>query len=677
MAREVAVKLTLDTKDVVKGAAETKVAFEAVDKQVHSLDREITETEHDMGTFTVAAVAAKREVGSLGNAAAKSAVEVKGLDERIKEARLEVGRMSTQFARSGTDIDRKNIQDAKRLLSTLERTRRDILAFASSDEIEQAGIVVAQDVAKTVSTGVKEGFKFSLRGLLEQPELLAVLAGAALSLAPPLGAAIAGAVVGAVGLGGIVGGVISAAKDPRVTDAFAQFKADIAADFFGGAGAGAFVQPILDSLHTLSEGFKSLNLGATFAKAAPSLNMLATGVVNLFKNAMPGFNEVMEQSKPIVAELARGLGEIGSAFSQFLHELINSKGALLGLRTLFELISGTLVGLGKVLGALGNAFQYLANFILGFADAVSKMHLPGVSDAAGKVRDRIKELTSGLGDFSMQADDAGQSTVYLSKSAAQLAVGLDNSAAAAAQERTMLQQMTTALDAATQGSLDLWQAQLDASQALADASRALHDNGRHWNDNTDAARNNQRAIKDAITALIQQRDAAIANSDGTKAARDKIIKAYDDQIDKLKRLASQMGATKAQADALAGTYKVQFSVSVSGIGSLTRLNDLAHQHYGGAAGFASGTGYAPAGMPYLAGEQGPELIFPLVPTKVLNHPQTMAYAGGTGGMTAGGAMNYYTINLTMAPGADQREAGRQIVAAITYYEQANGKRWRS
>ena len=40
-------------------------------------------------------------------------------------------------------------------------------------------------------------------------------------------------------------------------------------------------------------------------------------------------------------------------------------------------------------------------------------------------------------------------------------------------------------------------------------------------------------------------------------------------------------------------------------------------------------------------------------------------------------MTYYTLNVNVAPGGDPRETGRQVVNAIQYYEQANGKGWRS
>lgn len=82
------------------------------------------------------------------------------------------------------------------------------------------------------------------------------------------------------------------------------------------------------------------------------------------------------------------------------------------------------------------------------------------------------------------------------------------------------------------------------------------------------------------------------------------------------------------------------------------------------AGRASG-GPVRAGTPYIVGEHRPELFVPDTNGTIVPR------VGGMGGGST------YNIHVSVAPGGDLVEAGRQMVRAITQYERRSGRVWRA
>ena len=85
-----------------------------------------------------------------------------------------------------------------------------------------------------------------------------------------------------------------------------------------------------------------------------------------------------------------------------------------------------------------------------------------------------------------------------------------------------------------------------------------------------------------------------------------------------------------------------------------------------------------AGMPYLVGEQGPELFVPSGYGKIVDAFSTnkalLSNAGGSMGSGGGGNV---TINVNVSPTADKAAIGQTIVEAISSYERRSGPGWRS
>ena len=156
-------------------------------------------------------------------------------------------------------------------------------------------------------------------------------------------------------------------------------------------------------------------------------------------------------------------------------------------------------------------------------------------------------------------------------------------------------------------------------------------------------------IKGDITDLQAKLNTAekqLANPDLTKARTARIEA-------NISNLEAQIASAKAQLTALNGTTATTYITTVNNAGAAPP-----HKAAGG-----------PASGWILAGERGAELIRTPPGSYVYPHAATeRMLSGASGGST-------YNINVSVAPGSE-REAGRQIVAAIRKYEQGSGSGWR-
>ena len=91
----------------------------------------------------------------------------------------------------------------------------------------------------------------------------------------------------------------------------------------------------------------------------------------------------------------------------------------------------------------------------------------------------------------------------------------------------------------------------------------------------------------------------------------------------------------------------------------------------------AGGGPVNSGMPYIVGEQGPELFVPSGYGRIMDAFSTSkALLSNTGGSMGGGGSNV-TINVSVSPTADKAAIGQTIVEAISSYERRSGPGWRS
>nr|WP_221382775.1 hypothetical protein [Actinoplanes polyasparticus] len=134
----------------------------------------------------------------------------------------------------------------------------------------------------------------------------------ALAAAPLVASAIAGAVVGAAGIGGIAGGLILAARDPAVKGAAQELGEGILGDL--GQRSAAFVPVALGGIEQIRAGYLSLgpDLDKIFSASRYTEDFVG-GVLRGARGFVSGFAEAVSQAEPVVYAFGNAFDRIGTA----------------------------------------------------------------------------------------------------------------------------------------------------------------------------------------------------------------------------------------------------------------------------------------------------------------------------------------------------------------------------
>lgn len=631
--RRVSVELMLDARNAIREAGEFGGVVEGVQHAVHELGDESDHTGRDLEQLGGAAAAAKHEVEGYGRAAAIAGLETRNLDVAIVKARDRLLALRQAYAATGptSPLDRgplRDIHTAERDLRELERISRGIRR-----DLDES----ASDVFNNLS-----GLGRNLRGALI-PTAIGLVA----LFSPAIGAAVSG-IVGGSGIGlAMAGGILSTIKSPAVKSAFSAALAEAESELFNGPAAKAFEGPVVAGLGALVKGLHIGDISAEWAKAAPFVGIVVQGIDDLVNNAMPGFDKIMDKAGAFSSVFAAGLADTGSAVSDLLGDIADSKGTVEGLHWAFMLLDGTIVTTGNVLNFLGDTFANMADFSdwLVHLQAYGRGWFPLIGWIPGMTEvQRNLDRLSGKGEGVHQVIEKYSPAVARS---AQATRGFADAASTAAHAtdryQTALQDLNRTVEDSMRDFDDLHRGILDANQARADLDASFKKNGMTIDEDTQAGRDNADAWLRAKDAYERVREAKVklANQNKDTAAADAANREYQREIQELLDLAAAAGATQDQLDELAKEYQIKIVYSISNVrGSVATVGslvggfdqaDLAAQH---AVRRKTPRKHAAGGwddMPFWAGEQGPELVFPGGLSYVMPHAQSMAYAAGGGG----------------------------------------------
>lgn len=553
-----------------------------------------------------------RGVDASGNAMHDMENDAKKLNAEIEKSSARIKDLHKQFAATGDTSLFGDIRKEETRLRNLTKT-----FTALKPDFAKAGV----DLGETLGNSVTNSFGKQLTSAFSgggsaTPGVIGGLVAGLLPLLVPVGAIVAGAVAGTIGTGGVIGGVLAASKDPRVRSAFQGFLSTVSDEFFS-AGA-SFVDPIRHSLALLEKDFHSLDLGSTFALVAPDVEIIAAGLGGLVKNVMPGLNAAFSRLVPFAHVAAQGLAYLGQSLSEFLDNVTASPGAIEGLEFLFAGLGGTIKALGAALRWLSDRWAEFLHFQL-----VNFRALDATQDALGLHSERIHNVVVGLEkaeaatrDYSTATDKSALSTENYGESLTDAA----NKAKALADGVTAANE---AIDKNINLATDAWGATINLAKGYSDLQDAINQGATGWDLNTRAGQQNQQMIEAQIVAAQHARDAAIALGDGTEAASNKAIVAYDKELAKILVYAAQLGATKDQLDAIAKTYYANLIVTVSERNQINKANAV-DRALANLMGFAEGGLVpGPTGSAHLAIVHGGE--------RVLTPPQQAAMASAPSG----------------------------------------------
>lgn len=552
-----------------------------------------------------AAKASAKDVGAVDKQIARYSETVRRLERDIKatgNARLFKDlnanrRLLKQFETLGTDAGKAVAENASKVVedefahlgdrsgkSMVQHFKTSISAL--EQEIRKTGnIDLFKDLDKNKSLlkrfeqlGDDAGQGFGAKLIGRAGPLLASLpvspqalgAGVALAavLSLPVAAALSGAVLGGVGIGGIVGGVALVKDDPRIATALTGIKQQASVILRDAA------QPLVPSVERavdkakfkideLKPAFKNI-----FSVSGILVDPLVDGALKGIKSAIQGASNAISAARPVVQALGQAFADTGKTLGDFLTSIAkDGPAAADAIRNLSEVINFTL----------------------------------------GSALDSVHKLTAGWGllrqSWAMLHGDTKTMAQYVVDTASAASAQEDAAKAAAENERA-LSGTTLAMQRyrdeaagatkATKGQADSLRDLYAASRLVNDQQLTLAESTLAYRSAVDQAKtavDRKKKVSDAeqgsLLALARSTNTLTGSMEKSGATTKELTKHSNDSRAAFIALAEKMGYTRDQARDLAKKYlavpeNVKTNVAAPGLAKaksdaaafLTYANDL-------------------------------------------------------------------------------------------------------
>lgn len=574
--------------------------------------------------------------------AAKSADRVKkgmgSLDSEIKGTEKEIRNLSLAFAETNDKAERfdlsKSIRKAQNDLRQLNSRKSSLAGFLP--DVDDGTIKKwAKDLQTKVGSALADAGPLTIgAGVL------------GVALAPTIGAAIAGAVVGGVGIGGIIGGVALAAKDPAIA-ARAKGIGQTLSSGLQEAATKSFTGPINASLTQLEAlvGRSVPKIGKIFDSVAPSLSGLTGSLSRAGDALLNSFTHAAAASGPVLKEIGNIIEDTGHSLAGFIDmaashskegvsALEDFSGALQNMIKVSSTVVGALAsikgGLDHVDDALDKARYWLEDNS-GILDFTADGYKKG-SEAAELYRKKIIGVAGSANDYSHYLEAAKEKTDAI-------AAAHREAAAEARGEQSALAGLSKQVKAETDPVFALLNAEDNLATAQRGAAQATKEHGAKSREAKAALRNLAEAAID-----LEGKAGALGNTFKGQVSPKLMSTLHaagltDDQI---WRLGKQFRTAEGDGKRFARLYRASASVAGTGraSGELRTLREQARAYarvwtatmvtnfvtYGkpyshptpyNVGGLASG-GVMERNTPYWVGENGPELVFPQERSRVIS-----------------------------------------------------------
>lgn len=599
---------------------------------------------------------------SLEQSTADATKSVKSHGEQVRVLRAEYEKTTKQIAE--LDAQLLGGGDSKAIQKDL-RERRAWLA-----EIQR----VAKEVQRTTGT------KFSLTGddsspitgVLEgllgnipkvgglDPRLLAGGAAIGVALAPGLSAAIAGAVIGTAGAGGIVGGALLAARDPQVQAAFGGLK-DTFLDTLRPAGD-AFVQPVLNSIDILEKELQKGKIAAALAAIAPQTEKFTKGIAGFVNEAADGIKSAFDKSGPLFDMWQKELPETGRAVGYFFNAISSdAPGAAKALGQVFDVIQAGTKVTGDAIGGL-TVLNHLLQFP-GVGGGLDKIPLDGTLGAINRFANgpEIQKASEAMTGFTVVTKE-NRDALMADAVAAQTAARRTQDLAIAQLDATVkARDLKAAWDELHGTQLTLDEAYKRAYDGLERVKQAFEGANDSVKGNSEAAVGRRLALEQEAAIAVQLAQSYLTMT-GDAAGAQKIL---DDFKASAEKATGATGAAKKEVDALADSLfklppkrEVFVTIYKRTIEGDFRAGERGQNLLDPGTDTRASGGPVTAGRPYLVGEKGPELV---VPTQ---NAYVYPNRGGSGGMGGSGVMWAAPLVLNFPSGSYEAALVESISTAV-------------
>lgn len=559
-----------------------------------------------------AAKAAERSTDMLGDTSVGAARKIDKLDDNIKKVNQDLVFLAAQLADADDAAGRMDISRG------IRKAQADLKRLTSAKGV-LSGLLpdpgpAAQSFVQKLGAGII-GAGANVSKLAGNQLGMTIGAAAGAAAAPVILPAIASALSAGAGIGVIGAGVALAVKnDPNIKKAGAtagkRFMDELA------IGARVFSGPVLESIGVLDKAGDRI---ATRWNVA--FSQLSGSVVPFTKDIVAGVERISNSITNVASASAPAIAGLGDAW-KLLADGVGD--AVETMADGSQEAAGNMVLLGGVLGSV----------VRGTGDLINKFNElsgnPWVSGALiAKLKDNYQQTADAGGTFAMR-------TKGLTKA--------QHDAAAAAQaHRDSLSKLSRQMLATTDPAFAL----LNAQDRVRESQKALTDaQDKHGRKSREA----RQATRDLATAALelQGRVGALgATFSGTLSpAMRATFKSAGLTKGEIAAVEREMRRAKRAGDAYARNYKATATLTTIYITKYKEYGLKSPSPNGGFQGRASG-GPVARGVPYLVGEQGPEMIVPDAASRVLTAAATRAAMRGgpgqghtavaaSGGVPAGG-----------------------------------------
>ena len=451
-------------------------------------------------------------------------------------------------------------------------------------------------------------------------EVKAGIATALLAVTPLLAGGIAGAVSAGIGAGVAGLGTLLAFQYTEVQQRGEQVATNLQQLFINAASP--FAPVVLDALDMIESRFRRMAPALTrmFSTSANFVQPLTRSLLDFVDRIVLAFNSSGEQIQGFVGAAADGITMLGQAAGIFIETLADTgETGQEAFRDMVELISVTVVTLGNAIALLTELWGVTKQIVDVFVRA---------RDILQPTYDESTIMVTRLGTASRDTANAIAEVVARTK-----------------EEEEELKRLDKALKGARDATYGLIDSQIDLERSFDEISAAIKENGATLDITNEKGRRN---TEEFLTGLKAAEEATLKNVATGKMSSQEAARYYDDQIAKIRELATSAGITGAQFDLLFGDIirvaQTKMDANAMGITDTERELRGAVDEAGRLLGYleqvsrfrlpAVGTRrfseYAEGGIVHgptqaLIGEAGPEVVIPL--TKPQRAAQLMQQSG--------------------------------------------------
>jgi hypothetical protein len=492
-----------------------------------------------------AAVKSGRDLDEMGRHA-------ESLSRKIRDVERDIGSLAKGFAATGDVAFLAAINKQKRALSQLKSVEK---FLPKPDDMTRVGT----QLGARVGTGFAASLRTTLPAAIN-PATAATVGLVAAGVAPLLGAAVAGAIIGGAGLGGVVGGLVVASRDVRVQAAMERLADGLQVRL--DRAAGSFVHPAIAGIGRIEKALGEVDFEQIFADAARYVGPLSEGSAQAIEDLARGLQKLIRNAGPVILAISEGIAGIGKHVGQGLASLAdNGEDAADALRTVFGLINYAVDSTFNLINGLTEL--YAINRKLG-GDLGLQLLLKATGAQLDELDGSVRRTGSGFFGVAQGIQLTQKAFERMAPTQALTKYATDALTAAQDQYTRSLDGMAPGatraiqlVDGLRRASRDLYGAQIGASEANEmfaaswdGLSRSVTNNGRTLNINTAAG----RANRDALQALLTANNESFYANIATGMSVEQATKKHRDRTAQVVRESEKLGINKAQTQGLIETY---------------------------------------------------------------------------------------------------------------------------